>query len=107
MFRKATLLAALVAVIIVGAAGIAWAKTDAGNNGDNHIVGTDGEDQLFGLGGDDTIRGLEDDDLEYGGSGEDRLWGGLGDDGIEDGQTPRDLLVQPVDLPESGLFGDR
>ena len=97
MFRKATLLAALVAVMIVGAAGVAWAVTDYGGPGDNHIVGTDGDDQLFGLGGDDTIRGLEGDDLEYGQAGADRLWGGIGDDGIEDESIADD----------SGLYGGR
>jgi len=114
MFRKATLLAALAAVMIVGAAGLAWAKTDTGNNGDNHIVGTDGQDQLYGAGGDDTIRGLEDDDLEYGGAGEDRLWGGLGDDGLEEGPGQAGAqAVQPGcvqnqgqgTFPEGGLFG--
>jgi Ca2+-binding RTX toxin-like protein len=114
MLRKATLLAALVAVMIVGAAGVAWAVTDYGNNGDNKIVGTDGQDQLFGAGGDDTIRGLEDDDLIYGGFGEDSLWGGLGDDGIEEGPGQADAqAVQAAcvpnqgqgTLPEGGLFG--
>lgn len=104
MFRKATLLAALAAVMIVGAAGLAWAKTDTGNNGDNHIVGTDGQDQLYGAGGDDTIRGLEDDDLEYGGAGEDRLWGGLGDDGIEDEDIADDAGLYGQNGPDT-LYG--
>jgi Ca2+-binding RTX toxin-like protein len=80
MFRKATLLAALVAVMIVGAAGVAWAATVTGGPGDNHIVGTDGDDDLFGAGGDDTIRSLEGEDYAVGGSGEDHIWGGLDDD---------------------------
>ena len=73
-------MAAMVAVMIVVAAGMALAVTEVGTNASETIPGTAGLDQLYGLGGDDTIRGFAEDDKEIGGTGADTLFGGLGDD---------------------------
>lgn len=53
MLRKLTLLAALVALMSLAVAGVAYAETFVGTNGPDRIVGTDSSDTISGLGGAD------------------------------------------------------
>jgi Ca2+-binding RTX toxin-like protein len=91
MFRRVTLLAAVLAVLCLTVAGVAWAKTDFGNDRANTLVGSSSTDHLWGLGGKDTIKGLEGDDFLYGGRGGDKVLGGSGDDEVYGAQGGDDL----------------
>jgi Ca2+-binding RTX toxin-like protein len=62
MFRRVTLLAAVVAILCVAVAGTAWAITRTGTNGPDNLVGTLGSDELYGLAGADTLNGRAGED---------------------------------------------
>lgn len=80
--RRATMVAVLVAALMMMTAGIALAESFRGDDGPNTIRGTDESDRIEGLAGDDLFGlGGGDDDI-YGG-GRDRIDAGRGDDYVD------------------------
>ena len=100
--RKITMVAVMVAALLVMTAGIALADSFRGTDGPNTIVGTNdrdtidglaGDDNLFGRGGNDRIFGNRGDDDIGGGGGRDRIDAGRGDDFINvQGDDRRDVV---------------
>ena len=120
--RKLTMVAVLVAALLMMTAGIALADSFRGNDGPNTIRGTNesdrieglaGNDNLFGKGGGDTIFGNRGDDDLYGGDGRDRIEAGRGDDFVNvqgDGRVDRVDCGAGRDVvranPEDNLAGN-
>ena len=80
--RRVTMVAAMVAALLMMTAGIALAETFRG------------DDDLYGLGGADEIFGNRGDDDIYGGNGRDMIGAGRGDDFID---VQGDCRVDEVD----------
>ena len=74
--RRAILLAATMALVLLVASGVALAATRVGTDGPDHLKGTNGSDNLLGKGGNDRIFGLRGDDNLLGGAGKDVVVGG-------------------------------
>jgi hypothetical protein len=97
-------------------AGMSFAMTVVGTDGDDVITAANGGSLIFGRGGNDTIAGGngkdcitggDGDDLLDGGGGADALLGGPGDDTIQGGNGP-DLIVggDGVDQCDGGNGAD-
>ena len=100
--RRAILLAAMMALTLLVASGVALAVNKIGTNGPDTLIGTNkadnllgrrGNDDVFGLNGRDNLVGGEGKDWVIGGSPQDRsmegdknLLGGPGNDGVFAGQ---------------------
>lgn len=120
--RKITMVAVMVAAILVVTAGVALAANFRGTDGPNTIIGTKnadridalaGNDNVFGGGGNDRLFGNRGDDDIYGGAGRDRVDAGRGDDYIEvQGDDRRDVVRCGAGRdvvkanPEDALAGD-
>ena len=94
MYRKATLLVAMVAMALVVGSGVALADNISGDGGNNHLVGTGGKDSIAGAGGNDDIYGKGNDDRLFGDGGNDDVFGGKGDDRLQAGMGEDDLSGQ-------------
>jgi Ca2+-binding RTX toxin-like protein len=100
--RRVTLLAAVMAVTLLLASGIALAvnkiggpgpNTLRGTKGSDNLLGRGGNDQLFGRGGRDNLLGGRGKDVVFGGTGGDHnLVGGQGNDAIIAGQGSDNAL---------------
>ena len=80
--RKTAMMIALVALLTLVAASVAYAAVKEGNNRDNYINETCGDDTLIGRGGDDTLDANncgDDEDILFGNAGNDRLLANDGD----------------------------
>ncbi len=85
--RRVSMVAAVVATLLMMAAGIVPARPsgrrrtehDNGHERGGQIEGPAGDDDLYGLGGADEIFGNRGDDI-YGGNGRDTISAGRGDD---------------------------
>jgi Ca2+-binding RTX toxin-like protein len=81
--RRTALLLALALVATMAIAGVAYAKTIVGTNGNDinpPIRGTDNADTLYGLNGNEVILARGGEDEGYGGRGREDIWGMSGDD---------------------------
>jgi Ca2+-binding RTX toxin-like protein len=85
--RKAVMMMALMALLTLAVAGVAYADRIAGNNRDNDLFETSGDDRMLGKDGADVL-----DANNFGGE-EDVLLGGDGNDRLlaNDGDTEDDL----------------
>ena len=96
MTRKIAVLLAVMGVMVVLFAGVAFAVTRVGDAGPNRLVGTAENDTLRGLGGADELVGRGDSDRLFGGSGGDlinaRERGEAEDDRVDCG-TGRDTVL--------------
>jgi Ca2+-binding RTX toxin-like protein len=100
--RRVTLLAAVMAVTLLLASGVALAvnkiggpgpNTLRGTKGSDNLLGRGGNDQLFGRGGRDNLLGGRGKDVVFGGTGGDHnLVGGQGNDAIIAGQGSDNAL---------------
>ncbi|QIN84219.1 hypothetical protein GBA63_17335 [Rubrobacter tropicus] len=100
--RKVTMVAVMVAALLVMTAGVALAANFRGTDGPNTIIGTKnadridalaGDDNLFGGGGNDRLIANRGDDDVYAGVGADTVNAGRGDDYIEvQGDDRRDVV---------------
>src|SRR5215218_10487783 len=107
MLRRATLLAAIVAIMTVAVAGTAWAAVRTGTNGPDTLIGTLGDDELYGLAGNDTLDGRAGEDLLNGGRGNDTLLGGPGTDFLLGGRGADTIYGgADGDYIEGGLGAD-
>jgi Ca2+-binding RTX toxin-like protein len=133
--RRATLLTAAVALMLVLASGIALAANIKGTDGNNFLRGTNSADNIGARGGNDEVRaragadkvfggtqrdtlyGMENGDLVVGGDGNDFLDGGTGDDTIRShndanadnlncGPGGDTALVEPNDVVDDDRAGD-
>ena len=59
--------------------------TEAGDRGDNRVIGSAGNDVLTGEAGNDTVKGLDGNDRVFGNAGNDRVFGGAGNDFVVGG----------------------
>ncbi|MBW7900131.1 MAG: hypothetical protein H3C26_01520 [Rhodocyclaceae bacterium] len=84
------------------------AKSLAGTEGNDYLVGTAGGDTIEGLGGDDTLYGRGGNDTLDGGDGNDTLYG-EGSDDMLDGGTGNDTLYGEAgdDTLNGGVGNDR
>ncbi len=81
--HKATTVAALVALLTVLVAGVAYAATIKGNANDNYLEETCQRDAIYGRGGQDVLDANNcgrDTDVLYAGRGNDQLLANDGDD---------------------------
>jgi Ca2+-binding RTX toxin-like protein len=73
MTGRTGVLIAVMGLMVMVFAGMAFAATKIGDAGPNRLVGTAENDTLKGLGGADTLIGRGDSDLLVGGGGNDRI----------------------------------
>jgi len=73
MTRRMTMLIAVMGLMVMMFAGVAFAAVKVGDAGPNRLVGTAENDTLKGRGGADTIIGKGDSDRLYGGRGRDHI----------------------------------
>ncbi len=85
--RRAILLLAVMAVMMLMASGVALAVTINGTPGDDFLEGTDAPETFVGKAGNDIINGFPGPDRIIGGPGDDVLFEG------EDVGEARDILV--------------
>ena len=74
--RKAVMMMALMALLTLAVAGVAYADRITGNDRNNTLFESRGNDTIFGYGGDDVIDANNfsgETDRGYGGSGDDRI----------------------------------
>ena len=96
MIRKIAVLLAVMGVVVVLFAGVAFAVTKVGDAGPNRLVGTAENDTLRGLGGADELIGKGDSDRLFGGSGNDLInarESGRAEDDLVDCGTGRDTVL--------------
>ena len=74
--RRAVLLLATMALVVLAAGGVALAVTKIGTDGPDTLTGTNRDDNLLGRGGNDDIFGRGGSDDILGGEGRDVLQGG-------------------------------
>jgi Ca2+-binding RTX toxin-like protein len=74
--RRAALMLAAMALVLVLASGVAWAVNKVGTNGPDTLRGTNGDDNLYGRGGNDILNALAGNDNLLGGPGKDIVLGG-------------------------------
>ncbi|WP_240432621.1 calcium-binding protein [Rubrobacter indicoceani] len=84
--RKIGLLLMAMAMALLLASGIAYAKSIVGNSKDNRLIGTNQNDTIAGGGGNDFINGKAANDRLYGDSGSDIVSGGVGNDDVFGGK---------------------
>ena len=75
--RKAVMMMALMALLTLAVAGVAYAERITGNDRNNNLFESRNNDTIYGYGGDDVIdadRYKGDVDRGYGGSGDDRIY---------------------------------
>lgn len=92
--RRVTMVAALVAALMMMTAGIALAESFRGDDGPNTIEGTNDSDRIVGLAGDDDVYGLGGADEIFGNRGDDDIYGGNGRDTIIAGRGDDYIDVQ-------------
>lgn len=92
--RRVTVVAALVAALMMMTAGIAQAESFRGDDGPNTIRGTNDSDRIVGLAGDDDLYGLGGADDIFGNRGDDDIFGGDGGDTIAAGRGDDFIDVQ-------------
>jgi Ca2+-binding RTX toxin-like protein len=73
MTRRMAVSIAVMGLMVVVFAGMAFAATKVGDAGPNRLVGTAENDTLKGQGGADTLIGRGDSDVLVGGRGNDRI----------------------------------
>jgi len=73
MTRRMAVLIAVMGLMVMVFAGMAFAAVKVGDAGPNRLVGTAENDTLRGRGGADTIIGKGDSDRLYGGRGRDHI----------------------------------
>jgi hypothetical protein len=73
MTRRIAVLIAVMGLMVVVFAGMAFAVTKVGGPGPNRLVGTAENDRLEGRGGADTLIGKGDSDVLLGGRGNDQI----------------------------------
>ena len=73
MTRRTATMIAVMGLMVMMFAGVAFAAVRVGNDGPNRLVGTAENDTLKGKGGADTLIGKGDSDLLVGGRGNDRI----------------------------------
>ena len=74
--RRAVLLLATMALVMLAAGGVALAVTKIGTDGPDTLRGTNKADNLIGKGGNDRLFSLAGRDTLLGGTGKDVVWGG-------------------------------
>ena len=74
--RRAVLLLANMALVMLAAGGVALAVTKIGTDGPDTLRGTNKADNLIGKGGNDRLFSLAGRDTLLGGTGKDVVWGG-------------------------------
>ena len=87
MTRRMAVLIAVMGLMVMVFAGMAFAAVKVGDAGPNRLVGTAENDTLRGRGGADTIIGKGDSDRLYGGRGRDHI------NARERGRAEDDLVV--------------
>src|SRR5215210_6699684 len=96
MTRRMAMLVAVMALMVMMFAGVAFAAVKVGDAGPNRLVGTAENDTLKGRSGADTIIGKGDSDRLYGGRGADHIKAGergrVEDDLVDCGQG-RDTVL--------------
>jgi Ca2+-binding RTX toxin-like protein len=83
--RIALVLGTVVALVLVVAAGVAFAAVLTGNQNANTISGTSADDDITGAAGNDTLRGRAGNDTMFGDSGDDDMNGNAGTDHLQGG----------------------
>jgi Ca2+-binding RTX toxin-like protein len=83
--RIALVLGTVVALVLVVAAGVAFAAVLTGNQNANTILGTSADDDITGAAGNDTLRGRVGNDTMFGDSGDDDMKGNMGTDNLQGG----------------------
>ena len=73
MTRTMAVSIAVMSLMVVAFAGLAFAAAKTGDAGPNRLVGTAENDTLKGLGGADTLVGRGDSDVLVGGKGNDQI----------------------------------
>ena len=73
MTKRTATLIAVMGLMVMMFAGVAFAAVKIGNDGPNRLVGTAENDTLKGRGGSDTLIGRGDSDLLVGGRGNDQI----------------------------------
>ena len=73
--RRAVLMLAAMALVLLLASGVAWAVNKIGTNGPDTLRGTNGDDNLLGKGGNDVLFSLNGRDNLLGGPGKDIVLG--------------------------------
>ena len=73
MTRRMAVLIAVMGLMVMAFAGMAFAATKIGNAGPDRLVGTAENDTLRGRGGADTLIGRGDSDVLVGGRGNDHI----------------------------------
>jgi Ca2+-binding RTX toxin-like protein len=73
MTRRMAMLVAVMGLMVMVFAGVAFAAVKIGDAGPNRLVGTAENDTLRGRGGADTLIGKGDSDRLYGGRGRDHI----------------------------------
>jgi Ca2+-binding RTX toxin-like protein len=84
--RIALLLGTVVALVLVVAAGVAFAAVLTGDQNDNTIFGTSAIDDITGAAGSDTLVGRTGGDVMYGDSGDDGVRGNMDSDYVDGGR---------------------
>ena len=100
MRRLIIVLGVMTTALMLGA-GVAFAQTLIGDDGDNRLVGTSGADSINGKGGNDSLRGGPGDDSLYGGPGNDRLHAGSGNDEVYGGAGNDVLYLKDGEVDEA------
>lgn len=98
--RKVTLLAALVAALLMVTAGVAVAESLEGNGGNNTLRGSSDRDRIDGFGGNDNIYGFRGKDILFGNRGDDNIYAGDGRDRVDGGRGDDFIFVQGDDRPD-------
>ncbi len=90
------MMAAMVVVLVVTVASVAYAEIVTGTNKDDTLQGTSQADQISGYNGADTIWGKAGGDDIWGAADTDRVFGGWG--AAPTGAVPRDIEISQSQL---------
>ena len=96
MTRRLAILVAVMGLMVMMFAGVAFAVVKVGDAGPNRLVGTAENDTLRGRGGADTLIGKGDSDRLYGGRGRDHINArerGRAEDDLVDCGAGRDTVL--------------
>ena len=115
MTRRMAVSIAVMGLMVVVFAGMAFAATKIGDTGPNRLVGTAENDTLKGQGGADTLIGRGDSDVLVGGRGndqinarergraeEDRVDCGQGRDTVLTDNTTEDIIANNCEVKKRG-----